>query len=152
MKYKLLIALLLFCLVGKAQTSITPSHLKAAEEVLNASGADTLFQSSISTILKQSSTRLPEEKRATFIAVMNKFMARYISWDLLKDQMAGLYAQEFTEKELKDIIVFYNSPTGKKLNQKQPLLFQKSAMLGQQAVQGHQVELQQMIEEAFKGQ
>jgi len=151
-RFKLLLAMLMFCIAAKAQTNITPSHLKAAEDVLKAAGADTLFKASMTSILKQSSENLPEEKRAIYMDVMNKFIAKYINWEILRDQTASLYAQEFTEKELKDIIAFYNSPTGKKLNQKQPILLQKGATLGQQAVQSHQVELQQMMEAAFKDQ
>jgi hypothetical protein len=151
-KVKLLLAMLLFCVAAKAQTAITPSHLKAAENVLTTMGADTLMKSTTAAMLKQASTRLPQEKHAVFLDVMNKFMAKYLNWDLLKDQIASLYAQEFTEKELKDIVVFYNTPTGKKLIQKMPGLTQKGMQLGQQAVEGHQVELQNMMEDAFKDQ
>jgi len=154
MKYKFLIIALLFCGAAKAQTTpdITPAHLKAAEGMLKAAGADTLFQSSMSTMMKQASANIPEDKRAKFLTVMNQFMAKYISWDLLKDQIAVMYAKEFTEADLKGLIAFYNTPLGKKLNQKQPVIMQKSALLGQQAVQSHQSELQQMMQEAFKDQ
>jgi hypothetical protein len=154
MKFKFLIIALLICGAAKAQTAknITPAHLKAAEDMFRASGADTLFKSSMATMLKQASANMPEDKRPKFIEVMNQFIAKYVSWDLLKDQMAVMYASEFTEAELKGLIAFYNTPLGKKLNAKQPLLMQKGALLGQQAVQGHQVELQQMMQEAFKSQ
>ncbi|OOQ61472.1 DUF2059 domain-containing protein [Mucilaginibacter pedocola] len=154
MKLKLTLVLLLFCAFAKAQTAatttITPAHLKAAEDVLLAAKADAMFKSSMETMLAQASKSIPEDKRTKFIEVMNAFMVKYISWDTMKDQMASLYAQNFTEKELKDLAVFYRSPLGLKLNEKQPLLLQKGAELGQQAVQGHQVELQQMMQDAFK--
>ncbi|MBD1363297.1 DUF2059 domain-containing protein [Mucilaginibacter sp. ZT4R22] len=151
MKFKLLIAFILFCTAVKAQTpAVTPKQLKAAEDVLIASQADVQFKAGITTMLKQASSSLPEDKRVKFIEVMNAFVAKYISWDSMKDQLASLYAQEFTEKELTDLALFYRSPLGLKLNQKQPVLLQKGAALGQQAVQSHQVELQQMMQEAFK--
>ncbi|MEO7215679.1 DUF2059 domain-containing protein [Mucilaginibacter sp.] len=150
MKFKLIVAFLLFCAVAKAQTTITPAHLKAAEDVLTASGAATNLQGNVATMLKQASANVPADKRPKFMEVMKTFMDKYMNWEIIKDQMAAMYAKEFTEKELKDLVVFYNSPLGKKVNEKQPILFQKGSEIGQQAVQSHQVELQQMMQEAFK--
>ncbi|MDB5287896.1 MAG: hypothetical protein JWR05_2845 [Mucilaginibacter sp.] len=155
MKFRLIIAFLLFCSVVKAQTAnvnITPAHLKAAEDVLIASGAGTQMKESISVMIKQASANVPDDKKAKFTEIMGAFINKYMNWDLIKDQMAVLYAQQFTEKELKELTAFYLSPLGKKLNQKQPALFQKGAELGQQAVASHQVELQQMLQDAFKEQ
>ncbi|MCO5936850.1 DUF2059 domain-containing protein [Mucilaginibacter sp. RB4R14] len=151
MKYKFLIIALLICGAVKAQTlAITPSHLKAAEDVLLASGAGKQLKENMSAMVTQASANVPEDKKPKFIEIMNTFMGKYMNWDLIKDQMAALYVQEFTEKELKDLATFYRSPLGTKLNQKQPALFQKGAAIGQQAVQSHQAELQQMMQEAFK--
>lgn len=153
MKYKYLFIALLICGAVKAQTpAITPAHLKAAEDVLTASGAGSQLKENTLAMIKQASANVPEDKKPKFIEIMNSFMNKYMNWELIKDQMAALYAQEFTEKELKDLAVFYRSPLGIKLNQKQPVLFQKGAALGQQAVQSHQAELQQMMQEAFKDQ
>ncbi|GGH11550.1 DUF2059 domain-containing protein [Mucilaginibacter phyllosphaerae] len=154
MKYKFLIIALLFCVSAKAQTAtnITPAHLKAAENVLSASGAGNQLKENMAAMIQQASANVPADKKPKFVEIMNTFMNKYMSWDLIKDQMAALYAQEFTEKELKDLAVFYQSPLGIKLNQKQPILFQKGAAIGQQNVQSHQLELQQMMQEAFKDQ
>ncbi|MEB0260840.1 MULTISPECIES: DUF2059 domain-containing protein [unclassified Mucilaginibacter] len=151
MKYKFLIIALLMCGAAKAQTpAITPAHLKAAEAVLTASGAGKQLKENMSAMVTQASANVPEDKKPKFIEIMNTFTDKYMNWDLMKDQIAALYAQEFTEKELKDLAVFYRSPLGIKINQKQPALFQKGAAIGQQAVQSHQAELQQMMQEAFK--
>ena len=154
MKYKFLIIALFICGAIKAQTTadITPSRLKAAENLLAASGAGVQLKDNTLAMIKQASANVPEDKKAKFVEIMTTFMNKYMTWDLLKDQMAAMYAREFTEKELKDLAVFYQSPLGIKLNQKQPVLFQKGAALGQQAVQSHQAELQQMMQEAFKTQ
>lgn len=152
MNFKLLITLLLFGLVVKAQTpNITPAHLKAAEEALNASGAGDQLQGNMTTMLKQASATVPEDKRAKFLEVMKTFVGKYINWEIIRDQLSVVYAKEFTEKELKDLTAFYQSPLGKKLTEKQPVILQKGVEIGQQAVQSHQVELQQMMQEAFKG-
>jgi hypothetical protein len=152
MKFKFLIIALFICVAAKAQTTpnITPAHLKAAEDVLLASGAGAQLKENTLSMIKQASANVPADKKPKFIEIMNTFTDKYMNWDLIKDQMAAMYAQQFTEKELKDLAAFYRSPLGIKLNQKQPVLFQKGAELGQQAVQSHQAELQQMMQDAFK--
>lgn len=155
MKFRLIIALLFMCAAVKAQTpitTITPAHLKAAEDALVASGAGLQMKENISSMVKQAATGVPDDKKGKFMEIMTGFMNKYMNWDLLKDQMAAMYAQEFTEKELKDLTTFYLSPLGKKLNEKQPILFQKGAQMGQQTVTAHQAELQQLMQEAFKDQ
>ena len=81
---------------------------------------------------------------------MNQFMGKYFSWNLLKHEMSVMYAREFTEPEMKQLIAFYKTPLGIKLNQKQPMLMQKGMAMGQQRVTEHQAELQKMMADAMK--
>jgi len=151
MKLRLLtIAFILLCMAAKAQTNVTPARLKAAEDVLKAMGADSMLKKTTTAALTQASSQVPADKRTKFLEIMNSFVSKYMQWGLLKDQMAALYAQNFTEKELRDLVAFYNTPTGRKFVQVQPLLTQKGMEIGQQMVQAHQAELQQMLQDAFK--
>ena len=149
-----LIALLLFAVTGlKAQTTaptFTPSHLKAAEQYLVATGISTQFAGMTLNMINSSSTQMPEEHRASFVKVMQAFMTKYYTWDALKDNFAKLYAAEFTENELKQLAAFYDSPIGKKVSQKTPLLLQKGMAMGQQVVTDHRPELEQMMKDAFQ--
>jgi hypothetical protein len=77
--------------------------------------------------------------------VMLDFFRKYMSWDVLKDEMAKIYAEEFTIKELKELTAFYKSPLGQKMAQKMPVLMAKGAELGQRRVQEHMPELQAAI-------
>jgi hypothetical protein len=42
------------------------------------------------------------------------------------DEMAKVYATDFTEKELRDLIAFYKTPLGKKLLEQEPRTIQAS--------------------------
>lgn len=55
-----------------------------------------------------------------------------VDLDELTQQIGGVYDEEFTHKEIKEIIKFYETPTGKKTLTKMPIIMQKSQMLGQQ--------------------
>jgi hypothetical protein len=49
----------------------------------------------------------------------------------LSDEMAKLYATRFTDQELKAILVFYQSPVGKKLLDQQPNVVDDSMKFAQ---------------------
>ena len=141
----------LFATHLKAQTTdFKPSHLKAAEQYLIAKGISTEFGNVVSKMADASSAQIPEEKRASYLKVMNTFMAKYFTWDALKDRLEKMYASEFTEDELKQLTAFYDTPLGKKASVKTPILIQKGMLLGQQAVEDHRPELEQMLKDAFQ--
>lgn len=48
--------------------------------------------------------------------------AKLMSKNLLEEEMLALYDKHFTHQEIKDLIWFYESPTGKKIIEKSPEL------------------------------
>jgi hypothetical protein len=137
---------------AKAQsdtTSITPSHLAKAESFLIATGVDTKFPAIVESIVSTFVKQVPEDQRDTYASVMRKFMNKYYTWDNLKGDLSKIYAAEFTEDELTQMIAFYNSPVGKKYSEKSVTLLQKGMQIGQNVVMSHQSELQDMIKEAY---
>lgn len=136
----------------KAQTTdqtLSPSRLAAAQQMLIALGIDKQFGTIVTNQIDVASNQIPDDKKVAFKKVMNTFMTKYFTWDLLKDKMAAIYANEFTEDELKQITIFYNSPVGQKVGQKLPSLTQRAMMVGQEAVVAHKDELQQMMQDEF---
>jgi hypothetical protein len=84
--------------------------------------------------------------------IMLDFMQKYVSWAALKDDLARIYAEEFSAAELKEITAFYKTPTGEKVAMKLPVLTSKGMQLGQQRVQANLPELQQAIMNAVQKQ
>ena len=82
---------------------------------------------------------------APYRSVMQDFLRKYMGWDGIKDEMAKVYMEEFTTVELMDITAFYKTPTGQKLALRLPALMAKGGAIGQQRVQEHMGELQDMI-------
>jgi hypothetical protein len=126
------------------------THLKAAENFLIATGINTQFGTIVDNIITQYSGNVPADKKDLFVSVMKKFMGKYYSWEALKGTLSSIYADEFSEPELKQLADFYNTPAGKKFGSKQAVLTQKGMQAGQQVVEQHQAELQQMIQDAIK--
>ncbi len=156
MNLKISIVVAAFMLFGvvkvNAQINQTysPSHLQAAEELLKSTGVDKQFDNIINTMLSAFGKQIPADKKASFEEVMKKFMGKYFSWDIMKNDLSKMYASELSETDLKAATAFYNTPAGKRMSQKLPQLMEKGLLMGQKIVQDHQPELQQLMKEAFK--
>ena len=137
--------------VVKAQTpaAIPAARLQAAQDLLTASDLNTQMGAMYANIIEASSAQVPAEKKVKFKEIMTTFLNKYMGYASLRDDMARVYAEEFTEDELKEITKFYLTPTGKKVNQKLAVLQQKGMMIAQQKMQSHMAELQESIKTAF---
>jgi hypothetical protein len=146
-KARLLIAASMICLAGSATVAFADekSHRKAAEDLLMVMGVDTQMQASIDQTLDLQAKANPQLTR--FRPAMKKFFAKYMSWDVLKDDFIKIYTDAFEEDELKEIKAFYETPIGKKMVKKMPELMSKGMQLGASRVQQNMPELQQMIQE-----
>jgi len=139
---------LLSTFASQAQTTpaIKPSKLKAAEDLISASNIESQMSSMYANIINAFSAQIPEEKKAKYKTVMLNFLSKYMSFADLKQDMTRIYAEEFTEAELKEITRFYLTPAGKKTIEKLPVLRQKGIAIAQQKLQAHLPELQQTMQ------
>lgn len=122
----------------------TEEQKAAAMETLKAMKIDEVLENAITSMLDMQLKQNPQI--AKFRGVMLDFFKKYMSWDALKDDMAKIYAEEFTVDELHGLTAFYKTPLGQKLASKQTILMTKGAELGQKRVQDHMTELQQAIQ------
>lgn len=65
---------------------------------------------------------------------MMDVISKEFTWDKLKDDYIKLYADVYTEQELKDIITFYKTPSGQALVKKQPEIMQRSMEVSQKVM------------------
>ena len=128
-----------------AEEKAKDTHLEAAMRLLEITNSEKTMDASVNQMItiqvKQNPMLAPYEN------VLRSFLKKYVGWDALKDDLAKIYKEEFTEKELNDIIAFYKTPTGKKAAQKLPALMRKGAQLGAKRVQANLGELKEMIRE-----
>ena len=76
----------------------------------------------------------PEQKAAAqkARADAHALIHQQLGWDAVKNDFIQLYAEAFTEVDLKDLVAFYSSPLGQKLVEKQPAVTEKMGKLTQQ--------------------
>jgi hypothetical protein len=109
-----------------AAPTIDPQRLALAKQIFESQGgaqnAATIMNSMEKSMVD--SVKDPEAKKR-MAEVMDKMATVFMP--RLFDQMAGYYAQDFTDGQLKDILVFYQSPTGQAMKAQAPVLAQQMA-------------------------
>jgi len=75
-----------------------------------------------------------------------KFIAKYMSWKSLEAEFVTIYMQNFSEAEMKQLLAFYRTPTGRKALKQMPKLMQQGAQVGARRVQEHMPELVQEVQ------
>jgi len=108
----------------------TPACMAAAREILKMKNAPALYANAVPNIVTQTkdqllSTNLNYQKDLNEVAVIvaQKMAGREKE---IGEGMAQIYCNEFTEKELVDLVAFYKSPLGQKLLASEPRAIQFS--------------------------
>jgi uncharacterized protein len=108
----------------------SPAAIAAAKEILVAKNAAAMYAAAVPNIVQQTKdqllqTNLNYQKDLNEVAVI---VAQTLTGKEkeIGDGMAQIYANEFTEQELKDLVTFYRSPLGQKLLTAEPRAIQFS--------------------------
>jgi len=127
------------CLVafGPPAYSQQPSAaaLATAKELVAATDATLVFNPLIAGVVEQAKLLFLQQNPA--LAKDLNEIAAQIRTDLaprfvdINNEVALLYAQHFTDQELKAILTFYQSPAGKKLLKQQPIVVDASMHFAQ---------------------
>ena len=103
---------------------VTPAALAAAKELLVVKGATNMFDplipgmvESIKNSLLPSNPSLFKDLNEVAGKVRTELLPRR---NEIVDEIARLYAQRFSEAELKEVVAFYKSPVGKKFATEEP--------------------------------
>ena len=123
----------------------TASHMNEAERLLEAMDFENTMLSGASatadTMIQQNPMLKP------YRDVLIHWAKGFMTWEVMGPPMAKLYANSFSEKELRDLISFYSTPTGKKLVSLQEGIFRDSMIIGAEEAQKRVFQLEMMISE-----
>jgi hypothetical protein len=108
----------------------SPAAVAAAKELLAMKGASTMYAGAVPNIVQRTKdallqTNLNYQKDLNEVAliVAQKMAGREKE---ITEGMAKIYAEAFTEQELKDLVAFYKSTLGQKLLSAEPQAIQTS--------------------------
>jgi hypothetical protein len=124
-KIILTFALVLIAQIGFSQDD---AFKKDILKVIELSGSANSMKAAKDQILKM----VPQDKQAAFIIEFDSTLPS------LYDKLAVIYMETYTKEDIKAMIAFYESPVGKKINEKSGELFEKSQAAGQEWGEGLQ--------------
>ena len=108
----------------------SPAAMAAATEILAMKNASAMYASAVPNIVQQTRDQLMQsnlnyQKDLNEVAVIvaQKLAGREKE---IGEGMATVYANEFSEQELKDLVTFYKTPLGQKLLSTEPRAIQFS--------------------------
>ena len=108
----------------------SPAAIAAAKEILAMKNAAAMYANAVpnlveqtKNVLLQSNLNYQKDLNEVAIIVAKNLAGREKE---IGDGMAQVYANEFTEQELKDLVVFYKTPLGQKLLASEPRAIQFS--------------------------
>jgi len=118
-----------------AQQKASPAAVAEAKELIAVTNATSLFNPLVAGVIEQAKV-LYLQQNPQLAGDLNEIAAK-LRTELqprlheVNDEVARLYATGFTEKELKDMVVFYKSPTGQKMLKVQPDVIDHSMKFAQ---------------------
>jgi uncharacterized protein len=139
----LVLALGFLALAAPRARAQTPATTKAAADLMQVMHVDKALHDQIAAAFDLQVKNNPS--MAPMRPAMMQFFDKYLTWDAIGPQITQVYAETFTESELKQMVAFYNTPTGQKVATQLPAIEAKLQQIGLQAVQQHQGELTDMI-------
>lgn len=132
--------------VANAQWQIDAERLKAAQQLLITMKEPEKIMQTANAMLASQAMNIAGMNREIMAKAVKSFIAKYLSWDKIKDQQATIYANAYTTAELKALNKFYQSALGKKVIQTTPLIQQQNNLMTQKIVMAHRAELINMFQ------
>ena len=107
-----------------APPKASPAAIAAAKEILQIKNAGAMYAGAVPGLVEKTKIALTQQN-LNYQKDLNE-VAQIVAQQLqgrqneIGEGMAQIYASEFTEQELKDLVTFYKSPLGQKLINSEP--------------------------------
>jgi hypothetical protein len=126
----------LACVVPAMAQQPAPSAIATAKELLTAKGAITMFDPLIPGMVESTKNTFVPMNPGLFKdlnEVATRLRAEFNPRrNEVIEEIARLYAQKFTEAEMKEVIAFYKTPVGKKFVTEEPALIDQGLARAEQ--------------------
>jgi hypothetical protein len=135
--------------VGGAAKAANPgapaSHRAAVEELFNQLDMPATVNQTVMQIAATLTGAAAED--GAYKDAVDAYVRKYVGWEALKDELIAMYMKTFTEKEIMELIAFYNTSTGRKLLVQSPEIGAAISVSVHNRLVEHSPELKQMMME-----
>jgi hypothetical protein len=141
---KIFLIVIALTFIGALGVSAQPDTYRASVERLllltrQNEIVDQMFQQLKQIQLQQlQQMNIPQDKLPLAEKYLNKIydvMEEEMGWEKMKEDFVGIYMSVYTEQEIRELIAFYESPLGRKVTEKMPLLMQQTSQISQKYFQ-----------------
>jgi hypothetical protein len=146
--------MLLFSISGASAQSPSPEAMTAARSLVTTMKLSDQYRALLPGVLlglRPTLTQDRPEIERDFDAMMPMMVEAFAPYyTTMVDNVATIYANNFTAAELRAIEAFYRQPVGQKLLDKSQVLAQQSAQVGQDASRKAAEEIRKRLTEALR--
>jgi hypothetical protein len=121
---------LILCMSQLGFSQDKGTYRQTLNKMMDVSGTTASYETMINQMVTMLKAQQPNAS-AEVMANMEQVL-KESSLSKLLDMLVPVYQKHMTEKDLKSIIAFYETPAGKKYASKVPLIMQESMVAGQQ--------------------
>jgi hypothetical protein len=139
----LVTALLLSLLASNLYAENSKTHRDQVEKLFKLTQMEKRIQQSVESVVQLQLRQNPQLIQQKVI--VEQFFEKYIGWHALKEDIAVMYMETFSEKELETINAFYITPAGQKVINIVPQLVQQRNQLAMGRLQENIGELQKVL-------
>lgn len=155
MKKIIIASILVFTFFGsslQAESSIKRDLINQILDLENSKeNAEIGFKIGIKPFIEQlESQGVQESKIIAINEVVDKYAKKFANNPRLLENISNLYAENFSENELKELLAFYKTDTGKKYITKMPEIMRKSGELGIELSKSIQADFGKEVQEILK--
>ena len=124
------------------------THKEAVKQLMTVTHVRELTQQSMDAVMASQMEQMPQLK--PYESIMKTFLKEQMDWSILEPEFTRIYAEVFTEKELRDMTAIYQTPVGQMMLAKMPGLLAKSNEFTQRRLKEGLPILAQRLEAAMK--
>jgi hypothetical protein len=141
---------LVLAVPAAAQSSApSPARTRAAAELLDAMNIQALLLETAETTIQAQMKQQPMLVEVEDI--LRDFMGKALSWESLREDYVRMYAEVYTEDELRQLRTFYQTPLGQRLLTTQPRVAAMSMEISNRRLESLLPEMQQQIMQRMMG-
>jgi len=124
-----------FLTFGAGAQTPTPAAIAAAKELVSLKGGSAMFDPLVPGVIESAKNslvptnpQLTKELNEVALQLRKEFDPKRAE---VLNEVSKIYAQHFTEQELKDLVAFYKTPLGKKMIAEEPIALDQSLKAAQ---------------------
>ncbi|WP_432711992.1 DUF2059 domain-containing protein [Pedobacter sp.] len=129
-KITLLLALFLLTVSSAYSQQTATTYKETLDKMMEVSGSKPTYKAAIVQIVSSFKAQKPDVPEDVWLDFEKTFIKA--ATDDLLNLLLPIYQKHIPEADLKNIIAFYETPTGKKFAAKSPLIMQESMQVGQE--------------------